>query len=101
MDELKLLIETTPALIAVFWQSPDDSYHTTDTIAAVTGMSLHTLSNKRSIGGGIKFVKCGHLIYHRKIDVVEWFKSFGPPVASTSALSARDSQRKESILQAA
>lgn len=96
-----MMAETTPALIAAFWQSPDDSYHTTETIAAVTGMSLHTMSNKRSTGGGIKFVKCGHLIYHRKIDVVEWFKSFGPPVASTSALSVRDSQQQESIPQAA
>lgn len=86
-------VEITAALIAAFWQSPDDSFHTVETISAVTGMSTHTLSNKRCKGGGIKFVKCGHLIYYRKAEVVEWFNSFGPPVASSSALSVRDSQK--------
>ena len=79
-----------PMLIYAFWQSPDDSYHTAETIASVTGLSLQTLANQRCKGNGIKFVKSHSSVYYRKEDVRTWFKSFGSPVSSTSALTVRD-----------
>ena len=62
----------------MFWSSNDDSWHSPETIAAVAELSTNTLVNWRSQGRGPQFVKDGKLIYYRKADVVEWFKSFQP-----------------------
>lgn len=62
----------------MFWGAADDSYHTPETISAVTELSMNTLVNWRAQGRGPVFVKSGKLIYYRKKDVVEWFKTFQP-----------------------
>ena len=63
---------------AMFWSSNDDSWHTQDTVAAVTELSTNTLKNWRAQGKGPEFVKSGKLIYYRKPDVIKWFRSFQP-----------------------
>lgn len=68
---------------AMFWSSNDASWHTPETVAAVAELSQNTLVNWRAQGRGPVFVKSGKLIYYRKVDVVEWFKSFQP--SSTQA----------------
>ena len=62
----------------VFWSSNDDSFHTTETIAAVTELSINTLSNWRAQGTGPVFFKQGKMIYYRKKDILTWFESFQP-----------------------
>lgn len=82
------MTDITPLLIYAFWNSPDESFHTTDTVCAVTGMSQKTLANKRCTGGGIKFSKNGNMIYYKKVDVVAWFNA-AEALSSTSAHSVR------------
>lgn len=62
----------------MFWASNDDSWHTTETIAAVTELSTSTLLNWRAQGVGPTFVKSGKLVFYRKADIIAWFKEFQP-----------------------
>lgn len=62
--------------ITMFWASNEDSWHTPETIQAVTGLCNNTLVNWRSQGKGPVFFKSGKLVYYRKKDIVDWFNSF-------------------------
>ena len=62
----------------MFWASNDDSWHTTETICAVTELSPNTLHNWRAQGQGPVFFKSGKLVFYRKKDVLKWFESFQP-----------------------
>lgn len=68
----------------MFWSSGDDSWHSPETISAVTELSNNTLTNWRAQGRGPLFVKDGKLIYYRKCDVVAWFKTFQPSNAQAA-----------------
>jgi hypothetical protein len=71
--------ETNPIeRTSMFWASNDDSWHTTETVAAVTELSTSTLLNWRAQGQGPIFFKSGKLVFYRKKDIVTWFKSFQP-----------------------
>lgn len=62
----------------MFWASNDDSWHTPETICAVTELSPNTLQNWRAQGQGPVFFKSGKLVFYRKKDVLKWFESFQP-----------------------
>lgn len=71
--------ETNPIeRTTMFWASNDDSWHTPETVAAVTELSPNTLQNWRAQGQGPIFFKSGKLVFYRKKDIVTWFKSFQP-----------------------
>lgn len=84
-----------------FWTSPDDSYHTQTTLAKALDLSESCLQNWRCQGGGPSFVKRGKLVYYRKIDVLNWLRSFEGPAETISSLSANDSLLPKSNPQAA
>ena len=86
---------------SMFWSAPDDSYHTSDTVATTLELSASCLQHWRCVGGGPKFVRRGKIIFYRKVDVLYWLRSFEGPAETTSALSANDSQTAISIPQAA
>lgn len=65
-------------LVKMFWASPDASWHTPETVAAVAGLSLQTLKNWRCEGSGPTYGKSGKLVYYTKADVLAWFKTFQP-----------------------
>jgi hypothetical protein len=62
----------------MFWASNDDSWHTTETVCAVTELSLSTLMNWRAQGTGPVFFKSGKLVFYRKKDILTWLNSFQP-----------------------
>lgn len=62
----------------MFWASNEDSWHTTETICAVTDLSPNTLQNWRAEGRGPMFFKSGKLVFYRKKDVIRWFETFQP-----------------------
>lgn len=66
------------ARATMFWASSTESWHTPETVCAVADLALNTLANWRANGRGPQFVKDGKLVYYRKVDVVEWFKTFQP-----------------------
>lgn len=63
---------------SMFWASNDESWHTTETIAAVTELSINTLLNWRSQGVGPVFFKSGRMVFYRKKDIMAWLKTFQP-----------------------
>lgn len=67
-----------------FWASPDDSFHSPETICAVTELSSNTLANWRCQGTGPVFFKSGKQVYYQKSDVVAWFKSFQSSIAQAA-----------------
>lgn len=62
----------------MFWTANDDSWHTTETICAVTELALSTLQNWRAQGQGPIFFKSGKLVFYRKKDILSWLQSFQP-----------------------
>ena len=62
--------------VAMFWASNEDSWHSQDTVAAVTELSPQTLMNWRAQGKGPDFVKSGKLVYYPKRNVIRWFQGF-------------------------
>lgn len=62
----------------MFWASNDDSWHTPETIMAVTELSASTLANWRAQGQGPVFFKSGRMVYYRKKDILTWLQSFQP-----------------------
>lgn len=71
--------ETNPIeRIQMFWASNDDSWHTPETICAVTELSPNTLQNWRAQGQGPVFFKSGKLVFYRKKDILKWFETFQP-----------------------
>ena len=71
--------ETSPIeRTQMFWASNDDSWHTSETIAAVTELSTQTLMNWRAQGQGPMFFKSGKMVFYRKKDILTWFQSFQP-----------------------
>lgn len=71
--------ETSPIeRTKMFWASNDDSWHTSETVAAVTELSTQTLMNWRAQGQGPVFFKSGKMVFYRKKDILTWFQSFQP-----------------------
>lgn len=71
--------ETTPIeRTQMFWAANDESWHTTETVCAVTELSPNTLQNWRAQGQGPVFFKSGKLVFYRKKDIIKWLESFQP-----------------------
>lgn len=62
----------------MFWASNDESWHTTETIAAVTELSVNTLLNWRCQGIGPVYFKSGRMVFYRKKDIIAWLCTFQP-----------------------
>lgn len=62
----------------MFWAANEDSWHTPETVCAVTELSPNTLQNWRAQGQGPVFFKSGKLVFYRKKDILNWFQSFQP-----------------------
>lgn len=58
----------------VFWSAPLDSMHTQQTVSAIIGLAVTTLTNWRAMGDGPKSVRRGGRVYYRKSDVLAWMQ---------------------------
>jgi hypothetical protein len=70
--------------ISLFWSADNHSFHSPETICAVTELSSNTMANWRCQGKGPVFFKSGKQVYYQKSDVVDWFKSFQSSIAQAA-----------------